>query len=65
MPKMRSRTTAKKRFRRLSSGLVKRAQAYRRHLLTSKTAKRKRNLRKTAYVTPVEARKIIQLLPHR
>ena len=50
MPKMRSRTTVKKRFRRLSSGLVKRAKAYRRHLLTKKSAKTKRNLRKTAYV---------------
>lgn len=65
MPKMKARSTAKKRFRRLSSGLVKCAKAFRRHLLTSKTTKRKRNMRRTAYVMPAETRKLVQLLSHR
>lgn len=62
---MRSRTTVKKRFKVLKSGLVKRAKAYRRHLLTHKSTKTKRNLRRRAYVMPVEARKIIHLLNNR
>lgn len=65
MPKMKVRTTAKKRFIRLSSGLVKRPQAYRRKKLTNKTAKRKRNLRKGAYVDATQRRALIQLLSNR
>ena len=65
MPKMKSRSTVKKRFRVLKSGLVKRAKAYRRHHFTQKSKKTKRHLRKAAYVIPVEARKIIHLLPNR
>ena len=65
MPKMKSRSTAKKRFKRLSSGLVKRAKAYKRHLLTKKSRKTKRNLRGVAHVNPAELRTIIQLLPNR
>ncbi len=46
MPRMKTRSGAKKRFRITSSGKVKRAKAFRSHILTSKTTKRKRNLRK-------------------
>ena len=45
MPKMKTRSSAKKRFKKISKRLIKRAKAFRRHLLTKKTAKRKDQLR--------------------
>jgi len=51
MPKMKTRSSAKKRFTLTASGRVKRATAYRSHILTSKTTKRKRKLRKGHYVS--------------
>ncbi|CAG0932175.1 50S ribosomal protein L35 [Planctomycetaceae bacterium] len=55
MPKMKTRSGAKKRFSVTASGKVKRATAYRSHILTSKSTKRKRKLRGTHYVaTPDE-----------
>lgn len=52
MPKMKTRSGAKKRFRVTATGKIKRASAYRSHILTSKTTKRKRKLRKGAIVSP-------------
>jgi len=46
MPKMKTKSSAKKRFSRTGAGKIKRAAAYRSHILTSKTTKRKRKLRK-------------------
>ncbi|HUI09767.1 MAG TPA: 50S ribosomal protein L35 [Bacteroidota bacterium] len=51
MPKMKTRSSAKKRFTLTASGRVKRATAYRSHILTSKTTKRKRKLRRGHYVS--------------
>ena len=45
MPKMKTRSGAKKRFSKTASGKIKRGAAYRSHILTSKTTKRKRKLR--------------------
>ena len=45
MPKMKTHSAAKKRFKKLKSGLIKMIKAYRRHLLTKKSAERKRSLR--------------------
>ncbi len=65
MPKMKTRSAAKKRFRKTATGKIKRATAYRSHILTSKSQKRKRKLRKTHLVSPVDARAIaIQLQTH-
>ncbi|MGA9115445.1 MAG: 50S ribosomal protein L35 [Bacteroidota bacterium] len=50
MPKTKTRSSAKKRFALTATGRVKRASAYRSHILTSKSRKRKRNLRKGPYV---------------
>ena len=44
MPKMKTKSSAKKRFRITASGMVKRGTAYRSHILTSKTTKRKRKV---------------------
>ena len=52
MPKMKTRSGAKKRFRVTATGKVKRASAFRSHILTSKSRKRKRKLRKGGFVTP-------------
>ena len=51
MPKMKTRSGAKKRFRKTGTGKIKRARAFRSHMLTSKSKKRKRNLRKGTLVS--------------
>ena len=62
MPKMKSRSGAKKRFRFTASGKVKRATAYRSHILTSKSTKRKRHLRKGALVSKQEQKAVSMML---
>ena len=54
MPKMKTKSSAKKRFTLTGTGKVKRAAAYRSHILTSKTTKRKRKLRKGHLVSAVD-----------
>ena len=49
MPKLKTHSGAKKRFNLTASGKVKRAHAYKSHILTKKTTKRTRHLRATAY----------------
>jgi large subunit ribosomal protein L35 len=51
MPKMKTHKGAKKRFSITGKGKVRRLKAYKSHILTKKTAKRKRNLRRPAIVT--------------
>ena len=58
MPKMRTRSGAKKRFRKTATGKVKRSHAYHSHILTSKTRKRKRNLRKGGLVSKQDQRAV-------
>ena len=50
MPKMKSRSCAKKRFSLTANGHLKRKKAYKSHILNKKSRKRKRNLRKTTLV---------------
>jgi len=65
MPKVKTHRGAAKRFSLTKHGKVKRAQAYRSHILTKKPTKRMRNLRKTAYVAESEARTIKTLIPYK
>jgi large subunit ribosomal protein L35 len=58
MPKMKTRSGAKKRFSKTASGKIKRAAAYRSHILTSKTTKRKRKLRKGHMVSKSDQRAV-------
>jgi large subunit ribosomal protein L35 len=58
MPKMKTRAGAKKRFRVTASGKVKRATAYRSHILTSKSRKRKRKLRGAHLVAKVDSKHV-------
>ncbi len=64
MPKVKTKSAAKKRFRTTGgkSVKIKRAKGYRRHLLTKKSAKTKRQLRETAYVCQADFHRIIKLL---
>ena len=64
MPKMKSKSGAKKRFRATGTGKFKRGQKAKRHLLTRKSQKRKRQLRKTAYVSAVDQKGIRAMLPY-
>ena len=63
MPKMKSHRGARKRFSVTGSGKVKRGKAYKSHILTKKTSKRKRNLRRAGTIaTNGEAKNIKRLL---
>jgi len=62
MPKMRSHSGAKKRFRVTKSGCVKRGQMGKNHILTKKPRKRKRNLRQGAYMNSDKQAKTIKTL---
>jgi large subunit ribosomal protein L35 len=62
MPKMKSSRGAAKTFKVTSTGKIKRRKAFRSHILTSKTTKRKRHLRKSGVVAKTEAYKIRRLL---
>ncbi|MCC5910515.1 MAG: 50S ribosomal protein L35 [Clostridiaceae bacterium] len=62
MPKMKSHSGASKRFKKTKSGKIKRMHAFTSHILTKKSAKRKRNLRKAGLVFKGEAKKIATIL---
>lgn len=62
MPKMKSNRAAKKRFRLTGTGKVRRNRAYARHILTKKTQKRKRLLRRTTVATPADESRIKRML---
>jgi large subunit ribosomal protein L35 len=66
MPKVKTRSAAKKRFKKVGGKNVKikRAKAFRRHLLTKKSSNTKRHLRKTAYVCDADKARILVLLPY-
>jgi large subunit ribosomal protein L35 len=63
MPKVKSHKGAKKRFKVTGSGKVRRYKAYKSHILTKKTAKRKRRLRQAGIVaTTGDTRRVKRLL---
>jgi large subunit ribosomal protein L35 len=64
MPKMKTHRGAAKRFKLTGTGKVKRRKAFHSHILTSKTAKRKRNLRKSALLDDRDAPGIKRLIPY-
>jgi len=63
MPKMKTKSGAKKRFRVRPGGTVKRGQAFKRHILTKKTTKNKRHLRGSVSVHETDVGRIKQMLP--
>jgi len=58
MPKMKSNRGAAKTFRKTASGKIKRKKAFRSHILTSKSTKRKRNLRHATLVSDSEEKRV-------
>ncbi|WP_127477109.1 50S ribosomal protein L35 [Sulfurivermis fontis] len=63
MPKMKTKRGAAKRFKATAGGF-KRGQAFKRHILTKKTTKRKRQLRDDAMVAAVDTRMVSRLMPY-
>ena len=64
MPKMKSKRGAAKRFKVRGSGSIKRAGAYKRHILTKKTTKRKRQMRKRSAVDSTNLAAVRNMLPY-
>ena len=64
MPKMKTNRGAAKRFRKTASGKFKHAQGYRRHILTKKSTKRKRQLRSSQAVCDADTRMVQRMLPY-
>ena len=64
MPKLKTHSGAKKRFRKTGTGKVKRAKAYHRHILTSKTPKVKRKLATQNMVSDADEPKIKRMIPY-
>jgi large subunit ribosomal protein L35 len=62
MPKMKSNRGASKRFRLTGTGKVRRNKAYASHILTKKSTKRKRNLRKAGIVTPADEARVKRMI---
>ena len=64
MPKMKTHRGAAKRFKLTASGKIKRSKSLKQHILTSKTTKRKRNLRKSTLISSADRRRVQRLLPN-
>ena len=64
MPKMKTKSSAKKRFRVRPGGTVKRGQAFKRHILTKKTTKVKRHLRGAAAVHERDVASVRAMMPY-
>lgn len=64
MPKIKTNRGAAKRFKKTGTGKIKRSRAFSSHILTPKTTKRKRNLRKSAIVSAVDMKNIAKLIPY-
>jgi len=64
MPKLKSHRGAAKRFKQTASGRFKRSKAYKSHILTKKTTKRKRKLDTSTTVSPSDQRRVSRMLPY-
>ena len=65
MPKQKTHKGAAKRCSVTKNGLVKHQKAFKGHILTKKSTKRKRNLRQTGYTTATEGNTIKHLIPYK
>jgi len=64
MPKLKTHRGAAKRFRSTAGGRFKRGKAYKSHILTKKTTKRKRKLDTPTLVSSADQRRVEQMLPY-
>ena len=65
MPKLKTHSGAKKRFNLTKTGKVKRAHAYKSHILNKKTTKRKRGLRQSAIADVTHTAAIKRMIPYK
>ncbi|MBS1473346.1 50S ribosomal protein L35 [Massiliimalia massiliensis] len=65
MPKIKTHSGAKKRFKVTKNGKIKRAHAFKSHILNKKTTKRKRGLRKAGYADKTNVKAIKLLIPYK
>ncbi|WP_455205228.1 50S ribosomal protein L35 [Kaarinaea lacus] len=65
MPKLKTNRGAAKRFSRTGSGRFKRNQSHRRHILTKKSTKRKRQLRTPSMVADCDTAMVTRMLPYK
>lgn len=64
MPKMKTNKAAAKRFKKTGTGKLKRMKAYKSHILTKKSTKRKRNLRKATTTDATNVKNMKKILPY-
>ncbi len=64
MPKIKTNRSAAKRFKVTGTGKLKRNKAYKRHILTKKSAKTKRNLRKSAIIDSTNFKPMKKITPY-
>ncbi|AYD39777.1 50S ribosomal protein L35 [Clostridium fermenticellae] len=64
MPKMKTKRSVAKRFKVTGTGKLKRSKAFKSHILTKKSAKTKRNLRKAGYVSSTQEKTMKELMPY-
>ena len=65
MPKIKTKRAAAKRFKMTGNGELKRSKAFKSHILTKKTTKRKRNLRKTVTADVTNVAKVKKMIPYK
>ena len=65
MPKLKTHRGAAKRFKRTKTGKFLRGKAFKQHILSSKTRKRKRGLKGTTTVADVDVRKLARMLQYK
>lgn len=64
MPKLKTKKAAAKRFKKTGTGELKRMKAYKSHILTKKSAKRKRNLRKATLTDATNIKTMKKIMPY-
>lgn len=64
MPKLKTKKAAAKRFKKTGTGKLKRMKAYKSHILTKKTTKKKRELRKATIVDSTNVKNMKKILPY-
>ncbi|MDF2804363.1 MAG: hypothetical protein K0S61_4268 [Anaerocolumna sp.] len=64
MPKIKTNRSAAKRFKKTGTGQLKRMKAYKSHILTKKSTKRKRNLRKATLIDSTKVKNMKKIMPY-
>ena len=65
MPKLKTHRGAAKRFKKTAAGRIMRSKAFKQHILTSKTTKRKRGRRGTTEVAAADRPRLARMLPYK